>query len=238
MGREATLYLTSRGVRVTGIDAWGWDAPFVHTRKRWLETHDPVDHLGRPQSRPRDSLLPHGEAAKSRTASRARLHRRLLPAQDQSRLRRLDAGGGAVRLAAASFSFVLRQVGDEEFLFTPTLARSFSPRAGRSEITRSRSRDAPSHPSFASRFKKALRASLFSRMIFSENRNGTFRDHAKRREAERRQAHHGFRPAAERKACQRMRRALCSPLPRIGAGLKEAARSPFGAPPRSCAEGP
>jgi kynurenine formamidase len=41
MGREATLYLTSRGVRVTGIDAWGWDAPFVHTRERWLETHDP-----------------------------------------------------------------------------------------------------------------------------------------------------------------------------------------------------
>ena len=32
MGREATLYLTSRGVRVSGIDAWGWDAPFVHTR--------------------------------------------------------------------------------------------------------------------------------------------------------------------------------------------------------------
>ncbi len=41
MGREATLYLTSRGVRVAGIDAWGWDVPFVHMRKRWLETHDP-----------------------------------------------------------------------------------------------------------------------------------------------------------------------------------------------------
>jgi kynurenine formamidase len=41
MGREATLYLTSRGVRVTGIDAWGWDAPFVHTRKRWEQTRDP-----------------------------------------------------------------------------------------------------------------------------------------------------------------------------------------------------
>jgi kynurenine formamidase len=41
MGREATLHLTSRGVRVTGIDAWGWDAPFAHTRKRWLETRDP-----------------------------------------------------------------------------------------------------------------------------------------------------------------------------------------------------
>jgi kynurenine formamidase len=41
MGREATLYLTSRGVRVTGIDAWGWDVPFVHTRERWLKTRDP-----------------------------------------------------------------------------------------------------------------------------------------------------------------------------------------------------
>ena len=41
MGREATLYLTERGVRVVGIDAWGWDAPFVHTAKRFAETKDP-----------------------------------------------------------------------------------------------------------------------------------------------------------------------------------------------------
>jgi len=41
MGRDATLYLTSRGVRVCGIDAWGWDAPFVHTRRRWDATRDP-----------------------------------------------------------------------------------------------------------------------------------------------------------------------------------------------------
>ena len=38
MGREATLYLTSRGVRITGIDGWSWDAPFVHTAKRYAET--------------------------------------------------------------------------------------------------------------------------------------------------------------------------------------------------------
>ena len=38
MGREATLYLTSRGVRVTGTDGWSWDAPFVHTMKRYAET--------------------------------------------------------------------------------------------------------------------------------------------------------------------------------------------------------
>jgi kynurenine formamidase len=40
MGREATLYLTSRGVRVTGIDAWSWDAPFVHTARKYAETRD------------------------------------------------------------------------------------------------------------------------------------------------------------------------------------------------------
>ncbi|RBI84236.1 cyclase family protein [Rhodosalinus halophilus] len=41
MGREATMYLLERGVRVTGTDAWSWDAPFSHTAKRWAETHDP-----------------------------------------------------------------------------------------------------------------------------------------------------------------------------------------------------
>lgn len=40
MGREATLYLTSRGVRVTGTDAWSWDAPFVYTAERVKETGD------------------------------------------------------------------------------------------------------------------------------------------------------------------------------------------------------
>ncbi|MEQ1647127.1 MAG: cyclase family protein [Hyphomicrobiaceae bacterium] len=40
-GREATLYLTSRGVRVVGTDAWSWDAPFIHTAKRFAETKDP-----------------------------------------------------------------------------------------------------------------------------------------------------------------------------------------------------
>jgi kynurenine formamidase len=40
MGREATLYLLERGVRVTGTDAWSWDAPFVHTAKKVAETGD------------------------------------------------------------------------------------------------------------------------------------------------------------------------------------------------------
>jgi kynurenine formamidase len=40
MGREATLYFTERGVRVTGTDGWSWDAPFVHTRKKFEATGD------------------------------------------------------------------------------------------------------------------------------------------------------------------------------------------------------
>ena len=40
MGREATLYLLERGVRVTGTDAWSWDAPFVHTKAKYLATGD------------------------------------------------------------------------------------------------------------------------------------------------------------------------------------------------------
>ncbi|HXH85015.1 MAG TPA: cyclase family protein [Candidatus Tectomicrobia bacterium] len=40
MGREATLYLLERGVRVTGTDAWSWDAPFVHTKAKFARTGD------------------------------------------------------------------------------------------------------------------------------------------------------------------------------------------------------
>jgi kynurenine formamidase len=38
MGREATLYLLERGVRLTGTDAWSWDAPFVHTKEKFAAT--------------------------------------------------------------------------------------------------------------------------------------------------------------------------------------------------------
>ncbi|GGB38147.1 cyclase [Sphingomonas metalli] len=40
MGYEATMYLTSRGVRVTGTDAWSWDAPFAATARKVAETGD------------------------------------------------------------------------------------------------------------------------------------------------------------------------------------------------------
>ncbi|MDF3832342.1 cyclase family protein [Cupriavidus basilensis] len=40
MGYEATMYLLERGVRLTGTDAWSWDAPFVHTARKYQETGD------------------------------------------------------------------------------------------------------------------------------------------------------------------------------------------------------
>ena len=42
MGRGATLRLLEQGVRVTGTDGRSWDAPFVHTARRYAETHDPA----------------------------------------------------------------------------------------------------------------------------------------------------------------------------------------------------
>ena len=40
MGLEATLYLLERGVKLTGTDAWSWDAPFIHTAEKYQETND------------------------------------------------------------------------------------------------------------------------------------------------------------------------------------------------------
>ncbi len=40
MGREATLYLTSQGVKVCGTDAWGWDAPLKYQRAEIERTGD------------------------------------------------------------------------------------------------------------------------------------------------------------------------------------------------------
>ena len=39
-GYEATIFLLEQGVRLTGTDGWSWDAPFVHTKKKFEETGD------------------------------------------------------------------------------------------------------------------------------------------------------------------------------------------------------
>jgi kynurenine formamidase len=40
MTRESTLWLLDQGVRVTGIDAWGWDRPFWAIREDFARTGD------------------------------------------------------------------------------------------------------------------------------------------------------------------------------------------------------
>ncbi|WP_024576230.1 MULTISPECIES: cyclase family protein [unclassified Afipia] len=40
VGRDATLHLLKAGVRITGTDAWSWDAPFLYTAKRVAATGD------------------------------------------------------------------------------------------------------------------------------------------------------------------------------------------------------
>jgi kynurenine formamidase len=41
MDRESTLYLTEKGVKVTGIDAWSWDRPLPFLAKEFQETGNP-----------------------------------------------------------------------------------------------------------------------------------------------------------------------------------------------------
>lgn len=40
MGREATLYLTSRGVRLTGTDCWSWDVHYKYMNEAYQRTKD------------------------------------------------------------------------------------------------------------------------------------------------------------------------------------------------------
>ena len=40
MSREATNYLTGRGVRVVGTDAWSWDRPLPLVSEEFARTHD------------------------------------------------------------------------------------------------------------------------------------------------------------------------------------------------------
>jgi kynurenine formamidase len=40
VGRDATLHLLEQGVRLTGTDAWSWDAPFTYTAGRYAADPD------------------------------------------------------------------------------------------------------------------------------------------------------------------------------------------------------
>jgi kynurenine formamidase len=41
MGYDATMFLLEKGIRLTGTDAWSWDAPFYFTAQKWAKDRDP-----------------------------------------------------------------------------------------------------------------------------------------------------------------------------------------------------
>ncbi len=97
MGYAATMYLLERGVRLTGTDAWSWDAPFVHTAQKYAETkdasliwegHKASRHLGYCHIEKLHNLG---------TATVHWLHRLLFSREDRACLGGMDTGRGDPR---------------------------------------------------------------------------------------------------------------------------------------------
>ena len=108
MGREATLYLLERGVRLTGTDAWSWDAPFGFTAKSYAKTKD-ASLIWEGHKAGRDIGYCHLEKLTNLDSSAGhRLLDLLLSREDRGRVRRLDARGGN----PPGLGIALRQAGD------------------------------------------------------------------------------------------------------------------------------
>ena len=90
---EATQWLFDRGVRVMGIDAWGWDAPLHMQAERAKSSGRAGRVLGGPSGR--SALLPAGAADEPGRAAADGLHGELLPAEDRGRQRSARARGRA-----------------------------------------------------------------------------------------------------------------------------------------------
>ena len=94
MGKAATLWLLERGVRLTGTDAWSWDAPFSITRKRVAETGD-AGLIWEGHRAGREIGYSHLEKLHNLEELPARrLRGGVLPGKSAPRLGRMDAGGG------------------------------------------------------------------------------------------------------------------------------------------------
>ena len=96
MGYEATMYLLERGVRLTGTDAWSWDAPFSYTAKKVAETRNTA-LIWEGHKAGRDIGYCPPRSCTTWRRCRRTASRQLLPPQDPWRLGGLDAGGGDPR---------------------------------------------------------------------------------------------------------------------------------------------
>ena len=93
---EATRWLWEQGVRVMGIDAWGWDAPLRHAGRGRARAKRAGHHVGRASGRP--ALLADRAPHQPRGPAQDRLHGRLLPAEDLTGECRSGAGRRDPRL--------------------------------------------------------------------------------------------------------------------------------------------
>ena len=76
--------------KITGTDAWSWDAPFVYTAKKYAETKN-AKLIWEGHKSGREIGYCHIEKLHNLEALAShRVHGRVLPGQDQSRVRRLD----------------------------------------------------------------------------------------------------------------------------------------------------
>ena len=103
MGLESTLYLLEKGVKLTGTDAWSWDAPFVHTAEKFKETHDASliwegHKAGRHKAYCHIVILSSGKASQSGSPARQRFYCSLLPGKNPWRFCRVDPGSSDYRL--------------------------------------------------------------------------------------------------------------------------------------------
>ncbi len=88
------MYLLERGVRLTGTDAWSWDAPFVHTAQKYGATQD-ASLIWEGHKAGRDIGYCHLEKLpQPRSTAAHRLLHLVLSAQDTRCLRRLDPRRG------------------------------------------------------------------------------------------------------------------------------------------------
>ena len=101
MGYEATMYLLERGVRLTGTDAWSWDAPFVAHREEVRRDAATPRLIWEGHKAGRDIGYCHLEKLHNLEALPADgFYHQLLPAQDPRRLGGLDARGRDLRRRA------------------------------------------------------------------------------------------------------------------------------------------
>ena len=89
---DATRWLYEQGVRVMGIDAWGWDAPLDVPGQGRQGARRAGDLVGRPSGG--HPVLADRAAHEPRGAAGDGLHGRVLPAEDQTSKRRTRARGG------------------------------------------------------------------------------------------------------------------------------------------------